>query len=126
MSGAQHTPGPWKQSRNNPLRVVSAGKHRETANRLTPATVAVFERAEDAALASATLDLLTVAQLLVQANCPEAVAFATQRAHAAIAKATGITSALAAPAPTTSRCPHCGDWLGEHDRDCIKFGRGSA
>ncbi len=27
---------------------------------------------------------------------------------------------------TTSRCNFCGEWLGEHDRDCIKFGRGAA
>ena len=27
---------------------------------------------------------------------------------------------------TTSRCNFCGDWLGEHDRDCIKAGRTSA
>ncbi|MGQ2994246.1 hypothetical protein [Variovorax sp.] len=37
---------------------------------------------------------------------------------------------LAAIAPTAehkpNRCPHCGDWLGEHDQDCIKFGRGAA
>lgn len=25
-----------------------------------------------------------------------------------------------------NRCMHCGDWLGEHDKDCIKFGRGAA
>lgn len=43
--------------------------------------------ADDAALFAAVPDLLEVARLLIAANCPEAVAFATQRAHAAIAQA---------------------------------------
>lgn len=48
----------------------------------------------------------------------EALAIAAER------EASRLREILAEPQPT--RCPHCGDWLGEHDRDCIKFGRGAA
>lgn len=48
----------------------------------------------------------------------------------ACARASAEAMATAAATPATehkpSRCPHCGDWLGEHDRDCSKFGRGAA
>lgn len=43
----------------------------------------------NARLIAAAPDLLAVARLIVDANCPEAVAFAAQQAHAAIAKAEG-------------------------------------
>jgi uncharacterized protein with PIN domain len=48
-------------------------------------------------------------------HCKDHVAFVQRRAE--LAKATEHKP---------NRCPHCGDWLGEHDRDCIKAKRGSA
>lgn len=101
MSAAQHTPGPWKASKRNPRRIVSASMHRETANRLIPITVAVFERVDDALLGCAAHDLLAALRALVlhdeneravgthgySDNSPTARRW--NRARAVIAKATG-------------------------------------
>lgn len=80
MSAAQHTPGPWMYwTQGNTIRSETHG-FVAGLNDVSPA---------DGRLMIAAPDPLEVARLLVDANCPEAIAFATQRAHAAIAKATG-------------------------------------
>lgn len=101
MSIAQHTPGPWKASKRNPCRIVSASVHRETANRLIPITVAVFERVDDAVLGCGAPELLAALRALVLHDENERAAGAHgysdnsptakrwNRARAAIAKVTG-------------------------------------
>jgi len=89
------TPGPWVIHHSEPRTFVYA------LNDATPrynrmwmhvqgsSATPIDELEANASLIAAAPELLAVAKLLVDANCDEAVAFATQRAHAAIAKATG-------------------------------------
>lgn len=86
MSAAQHTPGPWHACDS---RVFAFPFNRLIAD-VCPEGIGAGLDDEDRAnrdLIAALPELLEVARLLVGANCPEAVAFATQRAHAALAKA---------------------------------------
>ena len=93
MSNLAHTPGPWIVRRlNTGLWIASAETLNPIARMRTAAScseAAQARRVPDARLMAAAPDFLRVAQLLVEANCAEAVAIATQWAHAAIAKTTG-------------------------------------
>lgn len=86
-----HTPGPWRavEWTCHDATSVLAGDRQQIAECSGFGRDTRESAIADARLIAAAPELLAVAQLLVQANCPEAVAFATQRAHAAICKAIG-------------------------------------
>ncbi len=125
---ALHTPGPWSFHLVKVQRDIT-GPHGQNIAYTRGGWITKAEDHANARLIATAPELLALAEtivrmadgrvasghLILDENSPVIVA-----AMALIDKATG-----AAP-PATSRCPHCGDWLGEHDRDCIKFGRGAA
>ena len=96
VSAAKHTPGPWRTINRfqDKVDVVHEAGAKIGGASLVVARVIVRdswleEQMANARLIAAAPELLEVARLLVEANCPEAVALATQRAHAAITKTRG-------------------------------------
>lgn len=89
MRAPKHTLGPWHVGADGTIVFDKDGWGVASATTFHGRHNGPESAKTNGRLIAAAPELLRVAQMLVEANSPEAVASATQQAHYAIAKATG-------------------------------------